>query len=37
MTKEQIQIIKDCVPILQKNGEDLTNEFYKIMFKIILR
>ncbi|EDP4197958.1 globin, partial [Campylobacter jejuni] len=23
MTKEQIQIIKDCVPILQKNGEDL--------------
>ncbi|EIL6998957.1 globin, partial [Campylobacter jejuni] len=24
MTKEQIQIIKDCVPILQKNGEDLT-------------
>ncbi|HEH4180448.1 TPA: single-domain globin Cgb [Campylobacter jejuni] len=32
MTKEQIQIIKDCVPILQKNGEDLTNEFYKIMF-----
>ncbi|EDP0148746.1 globin, partial [Campylobacter jejuni] len=27
MTKEQIQIIKDCVPILQKNGEDLTNEF----------
>ncbi|HEF1633654.1 TPA: globin, partial [Campylobacter jejuni] len=26
MTKEQIQIIKDCVPILQKNGEDLTNE-----------
>ncbi|HED8709151.1 TPA: globin, partial [Campylobacter jejuni] len=20
MTKEQIQIIKDCVPILQKNG-----------------
>ncbi|HEB7717087.1 TPA: single-domain globin Cgb, partial [Campylobacter coli] len=32
MTKEQIQIIKDCVPILQKNGEDLTKEFYKIMF-----
>ncbi|EAI4148118.1 single-domain globin Cgb [Campylobacter jejuni] len=32
MTKKQIQIIKDCVPILQKNGEDLTNEFYKIMF-----
>ncbi|EDP8396528.1 globin, partial [Campylobacter jejuni] len=28
MTKEQIQIIKDCVPILQKNGVDLTNEFY---------
>nr|EIM4023829.1 globin [Campylobacter jejuni] len=27
MTKEQIQIIKDCVPILQKNGVDLTNEF----------
>ncbi|EOI2541569.1 globin, partial [Campylobacter jejuni] len=26
MTKEQIQIIKDCVPILQKNGVDLTNE-----------
>ncbi|EAK5692441.1 globin, partial [Campylobacter coli] len=24
MTQEQIQIIKDCVPILQKNGEDLT-------------
>ncbi|HBD8869750.1 TPA: globin, partial [Campylobacter jejuni] len=22
MTKEQIQIIKDCVPILQKNGVD---------------
>ncbi|EAL5959782.1 globin, partial [Campylobacter coli] len=21
MTQEQIQIIKDCVPILQKNGE----------------
>ncbi|MFK0459503.1 globin, partial [Campylobacter jejuni] len=21
-------MIKDCVPILQKNGEDLTNEFY---------
>ncbi|EAJ6575890.1 single-domain globin Cgb [Campylobacter jejuni] len=34
MTKEQIQIIKDCVPILQKNGEDLTNEFYKIMFNM---
>ena len=32
MTQEQIQIIKDCVPILQKNGEDLTKEFYKIMF-----
>lgn len=30
--KRTIQIIKDCVPILQKNGEDLTNEFYKIMF-----
>ena len=29
MTQEQIQIIKDCVPILQKNGEDLTKEFYK--------
>ncbi|EDD1736036.1 globin, partial [Campylobacter coli] len=28
MTQEQIQIIKDCVPILQKNGEDLTKEFY---------
>lgn len=27
MTKEQIQIIKDCVPILQKNGEDLTFVF----------
>ncbi|EJD3103193.1 single-domain globin Cgb, partial [Campylobacter jejuni] len=24
--------IKDCVPILQKNGEDLTKEFYKILF-----
>ncbi|HEF9432100.1 TPA: single-domain globin Cgb, partial [Campylobacter coli] len=32
MTQEQIQIIKDCVPILQKNGEDLTKEFYKVMF-----
>ncbi|HEC1791554.1 TPA: single-domain globin Cgb [Campylobacter lari] len=33
MTQEQIQIIKDCVPILQKNGEVLTKEFYKIMFE----
>ncbi|MBZ7929937.1 single-domain globin Cgb [Campylobacter sp. LH-2024] len=32
MTQEQIQIIKDCIPILQKNGEELTKEFYKIMF-----
>ncbi|ENQ6920918.1 single-domain globin Cgb [Campylobacter coli] len=32
MTQEQIQIIKDCVPILQKNGEDLTKEFCKVMF-----
>lgn len=32
MTKEQIKIIKDCVPILQKNGEDLTKEFYRILF-----
>lgn len=32
MTKEQIEIIKNCIPILQKNGEDLTKEFYKIMF-----
>ncbi|AJC88408.1 single-domain globin Cgb [Campylobacter insulaenigrae] len=33
MTKEEIQIIKDCVPILQQNGEVLTREFYKIMFE----
>lgn len=33
MTQEQIQIIKDCVPVLQKNGEVLTKEFYKIMFE----
>ncbi|MBZ7949745.1 single-domain globin Cgb [Campylobacter molothri] len=32
MTQEQIQIIKDCIPVLQKNGEELTKEFYKIMF-----
>ncbi|MCW1360808.1 single-domain globin Cgb [Campylobacter sp. US33a] len=32
MTQEQIKIIKDCVPILQKSGEDLTKEFYKILF-----
>ncbi|MBZ7951315.1 single-domain globin Cgb [Campylobacter sp. LH-2024] len=32
MTQEQIRIIKDCIPILQKNGEELTKEFYKIMF-----
>ncbi|EAJ2306887.1 single-domain globin Cgb [Campylobacter coli] len=32
MTKEQIQIIKDSVPILQKNGADLTTEFYKTLF-----
>ena len=32
MTKEQIQIVKDCVPILQNNGKDLTKEFYRIMF-----
>lgn len=33
MTKEQFRIIKDCVPILQNNGEDLTKEFYRILFE----
>lgn len=33
MTKEQIAIIKECVPILQKNGEDLTKEFYRVLFE----
>lgn len=31
MIQEQIQIIKDCV-YFTKNEEDLTKEFYKIMF-----
>ncbi len=33
MTKEQIAIIKECVPILQKNGESLTKEFYRVLFE----
>lgn len=32
MTQQQIQIIQDCIPILQKNGLNLTKEFYKVMF-----
>lgn len=32
MTQEQIQIVQNCIPILKSNGEDLTKEFYKILF-----
>lgn len=32
LSKDEIEIIKSLVPVLQKNGEELTSTFYSILF-----
>lgn len=33
LTQEELQIIKDTIPVLKKDGENITKLFYKILFE----